>query len=358
MVLVRNRGFDFHFPQSPQVPGPASVSPFNLTDIRPPEEFWASLCSMSSEDVMAANQTPQDFFCPWICGIGACIATHLFEAGESLGPFARLKDFKEEGLQKIIYDIESNHLMLCQNISNLTSYTRSHPHFETPAMTLALNELQVLRSKTEALQTRGQTLMNRLIGTLALEESRRSIQQSISTKRLSQLAYIFLPLNLSTSIFGMNVIELQNTQLRMFYGTAGIALISSLILWLCLGWFSRPEFTNNVIGIWKAIFILFKFTSQAPAHAVILNSYALCHSIASTRLLLMHLGLWDIIWYEKPPANLSFFELSLEVIIHRTNRWSRFWYARVSRVEDFIKTSEWKKNYLLQKKGDQVDKDV
>lgn len=102
-------------------------------------------------------------------------------------------------------------------------------------MTLALNELQILRSKTEALQTRGQTLMNRLIGTLALEESRRSIQQSISTKRLSQLAYIFLPLNLSTSIFGMNVIELQNTQLRIFYSAVGIALISSLILWLSLG---------------------------------------------------------------------------------------------------------------------------
>lgn len=64
----------------------------------------------------------------------------------------------------------------------------------------------------------------------------------------------------------------------------------------------------------------------------------------------MHLGLWDIIWYEKPPANLSFSGLSLEVIIHRTNRWSRFWYARVSRVEDFIKTSEWKKIICCRRK--------
>ena len=61
------------------------------------------------------------------------------------------------------------------------------------------------------------------------------MQQSTSTKRLLQLAYIFLPLSLSTWIFGMNVVELQNIPLRVFFGTAGLALAMSLVLWLCIG---------------------------------------------------------------------------------------------------------------------------
>ena len=138
-------------------------------------------------------------FRPWIGGISDIIATKLTEAEESLGPLLRIKDFDEEKLQKIIFDIEFQHLILCQNVSNLTSYLGFHPHFRTVVMATALNDLESLPTETEALQRRGQSPINRFVGTLALEEPRKSIQQSTSTKRLSQLAYIFLPLSLSTS---------------------------------------------------------------------------------------------------------------------------------------------------------------
>ncbi len=65
----------------------------------------------------------------------------------------------------------------------------------------------------------------------------------------------------------MNVIEVQDTQLRVFFGTAGTALAMSLFLWLSLDWLSKPAvkwilntlITDNLIDIGKAIIILFKF---------------------------------------------------------------------------------------------------
>ena len=298
---------------------------------------------------------PHDFFCPWIGGISEMIATELTEAEQDLGLYRSVKDFDEEKLEQIISDIEAQHLILWQNVSNLTSYLRFHPHFRTPVMATALNDLELLQTKTEALQRRAQTLMNRLVGTLALKESRKSIQESTSTKRLAQLAYVFLPLSLSTSIFGMNVIELQNTQLRVFLGTAGIALAISLFLWLSLGWLSRREVTNNLIGIGKAIFILFKFLWQAPSHAAILILFALCHSSVVTRLVLFEIGLYDIIWHKQAFRPT---ELSLSSLIGQKNRWSKFWYHKVTRVDDFVKTSGWQQRYLSKKKDGQVNKDA
>ena len=202
-------------------------------------------------------------------------------------------------------------------------------------MATALKDLETLQNKIEALQGRSRVLMNRLVSTLALKESQRSIEQSTSTKRLAQLAYIFLPLSLSTSVFGVNVIELQNTQLRVFFSTAGNTLAMSPILWLSLDWLSRPKFLENVAGIGKAAFILFKFLWLAPSHATTPILFALCHSTVDTGLVLLHIGLWDIIWYEQAPNPTI--GLSLSSIIGQKTHWSRFWYQKITAVEGIAK---------------------
>ncbi|KAI9875290.1 MAG: hypothetical protein M1830_008655 [Pleopsidium flavum] len=355
MVLVRDRGFKLKLSHSAQTPGPASISSYNFSGFWRPEEFWRSLGSMSPISITAANQTPHDFFCPWIGGIHDFIANAMMEGKTSLRLFKNIEDFDEGSLEIITSDIEFNHTILWENVSNLNDYLWAHPEVRTPAMATVLKDLEMLQSKSEALQRRGQVLMNRLVSTLALKESRRSIEQSTSTKRLSQLAYIFLPLSLSTSVFGMNVIELQNTQLRVFFGTAVITLATSLILWLFLGWLSRPEVVNNVAGIGKAAIILFKFFWLAPSHATMLILFAFCHSTVHTRLVLIHIGLWDIIWNEEAPKPAGF---SLSLMIGQRTHWSRFWYQKITAVESFAKTSGWRKRYFWQKKATQEDKNV
>ena len=197
--------------------------------------------------------------------------------------------------------------------------------------------------------------MNRIVDTLALKESRKSIQQSTSTKRLSELAYVFLPLILSTSIFGMNVIEVQNIQLRVFYGTAGIALAMSLFLWLSSGWLFEPAVVASVISIGKAIVILFNFFWQALSHAVILILFALCHSKMNTKPILIQTGLWHIICSETAPRP-NF--ISPSSVIGQKNNWSKFWYDRVAGVEESVKSSQWRQRYLSWRKDDWINRDL
>ena len=239
VVFVRNGDYVFDFSRSTQISGPASTKPEGLFTFQRPEEFWRSLSSMSPSAIKAANESPNDFFCPWITGIHRSIAEKWMMSERALDPLTQAKKFDEESLEQITLDIEFLNFTLRQNIANLKNYLEVHPLARTAAMLATLRDLESLQSVIEGHQQRAYAFMNRAVSILALRESRKSIEQSRSTKHLTQLAYIFLPLSLSTSAFGMNIVELQNIQLWVFFATAGVSLVSSLILWLAFGWVSK-----------------------------------------------------------------------------------------------------------------------
>jgi len=346
IVLVRNRGFELEIFPSTKVLGPASTEPDDLFTFQQPEEFWRSLSSMSPGAIEAANKSPHEFLCPWIAGIRRNTAKNLIENERALGPFAKTNHFDEESLEKITSEVELSYSISRANFINLKNYTKVYPTARTPAMLTALQDLESLHSTIEDHQKRTHILTNRLVSTLALKESRRSIEQSTSTKHLTQLAYIFLPLSLSTSAFGMNTVELQNTQLWVFFATAGISLLISLVLWLVFGWVSRPDNTKNLIGIGKAAIILLKFSWVAPFYGMTLILFALCHSTISTRLVLIHLGVWERFWDGETPKRTG---LSLPRLLGKETGWARFWYRKISEVESFTATPRWYEKRFGQK---------
>ena len=78
---------------------------------------------------------------------------------------------------------------------------------------------------------------------LALEESKKSIElsnnqiyESKRVKIFTVLAFFYIPLNLATSVFGMNLQQLNHsgTSMGVFLGTAGILFLVTGILWLFL----------------------------------------------------------------------------------------------------------------------------
>lgn len=222
------QGFKLNISPSAQMLGPANISPSDLFGLQRPEEFWRSLSSMSPNAIKAANGSPHDFLCPWIAGIRRLTVRNLMESERVLGRFAKTDHFDEESLEKISSDIELNYSISRANLTSLNKYVKTHPTAWTPAMSTVLKDLELLQSTIEGHRGRVHEPINRLVSTLALKESRKSIEQSTSVKRLSQLAYIFLPLSLSTSVFGMNILELQNTQLWVFFATASISVLVSL----------------------------------------------------------------------------------------------------------------------------------
>lgn len=77
-------------------------------------------------------------------------------------------------------------------------------------------------------------------GNLSLQESRRSIRQADSVGRISFLAFVFFPVSLVCSFFGMNIQELTGSGVswRVFFISA--AALSGLVIVIC-AWLWRSS---------------------------------------------------------------------------------------------------------------------
>ena len=94
------------------------------------------------------------------------------------------------------------------------------------------------------------------VGNLSLQESRKSLQQADTIGRVSILAFVFLPLSLVTSFFGMNVQQLTGAgatwQAIMITGAA----LCLLVLYIC-------------VWTWRKSFPILAFRTYSPLIAVI-----------------------------------------------------------------------------------------
>jgi hypothetical protein len=72
---------------------------------------------------------------------------------------------------------------------------------------------------------------NRRVGELSLRESKESIKQTESVRRLSQLAFVFIPLTFISSVFGMNLTVFgQGTGKAWVFTVAAISTTAGVIL--------------------------------------------------------------------------------------------------------------------------------
>ncbi len=106
---------------------------------------------------------------------------HLLDSERALGPFVKIDDYDDERIEEIAREHELNSMVLNQTTSNLANSVRLHPEAETLEMAKLIQHFRLLQTRSETLQGRIQSHLNRLANTLALRESRKSIEQSVST---------------------------------------------------------------------------------------------------------------------------------------------------------------------------------
>lgn len=84
------------------------------------------------------------------------------------------------------------------------------------------------------------------IGLWTIQASQRSIEEAVSVKRLTQLAFIFIPLSFVTSLYGMNVKEISGDGVRLwvFFVTALCVMFMIYFMWL---------FARSLELFWKLI---------------------------------------------------------------------------------------------------------
>ena len=78
---------------------------------------------------------------------------------------------------------------------------------------------------------------------MGIEHTKRSMEQSARVKRLTQLAFVFIPLSFSTSLFGMNM-ELLGTgtaKAWMLAVAVAVAYTLTCAVWIVIDWRNLRE---------------------------------------------------------------------------------------------------------------------
>ncbi|KAI9645983.1 hypothetical protein NHQ30_005421 [Ciborinia camelliae] len=140
-----------------------------------------------------------------------------------------------------------------ESIKNLES-SSSYGAFTTKGLLEDYEQLYIRCINLSKMCARGTTLaMNKP----TIEESRKAIQQSERLKKLTMLATLFIPLNFSSSLFGMNIDILGQ-------GTGGGIFDASLPVTrtVLLGEFNHPLQFFNEMALWKQLHPIFLLADQ------------------------------------------------------------------------------------------------
>lgn len=114
---------------------------------------------------------------------------------------------------------------LHKSISDLTKFLDSDTDLSGPttefkkSITLALNQLTVARNEVEDAH-------NALRAELQIAEARRSIQEAESVAKLTELAFLFIPLTFAASLFSMQVRELQSIPPASYFVATALAFVA------------------------------------------------------------------------------------------------------------------------------------
>ena len=166
---------------------------------------------LSNEEVDAANRKPVEYLYPY-----ARLFAMRYSRDLDLARFQ--VDFERSTYE----DWEVEHLkesrMLSRSlVSEVTASHRSLSRHSDPSSnswrTLQVDYDEIL---AQARQFEGDLKdhMTTYVGIMTLKESKKSIQLADNVRRVTQLAFIFVPLTFVTSIFGMNLEEFGNGNIK------------------------------------------------------------------------------------------------------------------------------------------------
>lgn len=180
--------------------------------------------------------------------------------------------------------------------------------------------------------------MQSQIGQYSLAESRKSIEMTDSVKVLTQLAFIFIPLTFSATIFGINVREFGTGDLPIsaFIVTAIVVTASSMLLW----WFG-----GKLLSKQAQRFVLFslRLSLLSPRAAWIFLVFVVFGKHRPTNGKGLD-GLSGLAWLELWVREEFMFPSHREFSPRRFTK-SEAWVRWLTPLADFVNADGWKTNY-------------
>jgi Mg2+ and Co2+ transporter CorA len=158
-------------------------------------------------------------------------------------------------LKEILY----HHLKYNQHVA---SFIRSLEGTRWPQMTgekqrrrssVILDHFEHLATQAQMLYSRCEGAITVLMNSISIAEARKSISQAERLGRLTFLAFIFVPLSFTTSVFGMNLEELSQPNLpsiRIWFALSIPVMVFALLLfYINVGQYARRMFVRP-LSIW------------------------------------------------------------------------------------------------------------
>ena len=127
------------------------------------------------------------------------------------------------------YVIDNLSILQCQHSSH--RHKPNHTGAGSDLFDDLKRDLDFVLARIDFLRTRCDTIATTLLSTMSILESQKSIEQSRQVNQLTKLAFFYIPLSFVSSVFGMNVKEIQtNPPIWVFFVTAvSFTLLSILV---------------------------------------------------------------------------------------------------------------------------------
>ena len=211
--------------------------------------YDAALRRMSREDIRCADENPVEYIYPFIrlllLEVNAQVQElcYVLETQFIEGAAGNANTQILEEIWVRLHDVEQD---MSASLGSLTNFASPN---QTKTDSL-LNDFKALMQQIGRAQHDLREYLNRHVSMKSLEESRvaviesrKSIELADSVKRLTQIALIFVPLNLVTSLFGMNFVEFGTGKLHIwiFFVVACLLCLAVAMAVFVLSWHRKAK---------------------------------------------------------------------------------------------------------------------
>lgn len=180
---------------------------------------------LPTEILDASKDNPWEILTPFIRAMGACWLDRSSQLREhSRWPSKSIADISDPPryLQELEQAIDNLRYMgeMIDTLFGGPPANRQHP---------IMRDLAHVVHRFELMHRATRERLNYEASIASLKESRLGIQQNQSVKRLTQLAFVFIPMSLVASVFGMNIDLLSGQGAKWWTVIIGAAIVYALL---------------------------------------------------------------------------------------------------------------------------------
>ena len=303
---------------------------------------------LSNEEVEAANRKPVEYIYPY--------------ARLSTMGYSRDLDLvrSEVNFERSTYEdweiehLKENRTLSRSIISELTASHRSLSRHSDPSSN-SWRALQIdydeILAQARQFEEDLKDHMTTYVGIMTLKESKKSIQLADSVRRITQLAFIFVPLTFVTSIFGMNLEGFGNGNIKTWvFLVVASAMTVTVFALLIMSRHFRKWYRSHL----KSLRVILALSKYLPREAFWFSIFCLYHRPKTQGQLLGGLGLYYRLlsngddWFP-PTAFRTVTDNRLQLNV----KLSPFWFKKAEVVWKFFLENGWEhRNYYWRlKKG-------